>query len=316
MSEICVSKLKVLPILKSAEGSDCGHLQNNCMSSAHLSQKIELINISPQYFVENNKDVQNCTEIAPGMKIQLIHSGQFQCTSCGKNAKKLFEAYCYPCFINKASADRCVMSPEKCHYFKGTCREPLWGESFCFQPHYVYLAFTDKFKVGITRENQIPTRWVDQGATMASAIAKVTSRFQAGIIEKLLSAIISDKSHWLKMLQGGNSAPNISDFKNEKSRILSALRESNEFKVGSIIVPLPEHLKLDSEIELLDGSPVVSINFPIQCETNRKHNSLNLDKTPVIEGEVLGIKGQYLIFEHGVVNIRRHEGYIATVKIN
>ena len=40
------------------------------------------------------------------------------------------------------------------------------------QPHTVYLAYTGDVKVGVTRNTQIPTRWIDQGATFALPIAK------------------------------------------------------------------------------------------------------------------------------------------------
>ena len=34
-----------------------------------------------------------------------------------------------------------------------------------------------------------------------------------------------------------------------------------------------------------------------------------LQKTPEIRGTLLGIKGQYLIFDIGVINIRKYTGY-------
>src|SRR5690606_35373732 len=94
-----------------------------------------------------------------GKMVRLEDSGKFACTACRREVKKLFDSYCYPCFKNKAEADLCIVSPHRCHYLAGTCREPQWAETFCYQPHVVYLSFTDKFKVGITRINQIPTRW-------------------------------------------------------------------------------------------------------------------------------------------------------------
>jgi hypothetical protein len=38
---------------------------------------------------------------------------------------------------------------------------------------------------------------------------------------------------------------------------------------------------------------------------------MSFDKTPIIEGRLLGIKGQYLIFEGGkVLNMRKHQAYV------
>jgi hypothetical protein len=67
----------------------------------------------------------------------------------------------------------CILKPEQCHYEAGTCREPEWGLAQCFKPHYVYLANSSGIKVGITRESQIPIRWIDQGAVQALPIMKV-----------------------------------------------------------------------------------------------------------------------------------------------
>ena len=56
---------------------------------------------------------------------------------------------------------------------------------------------------------------------------------------------------------------------------------------------------------------VVEINYPV-IEYPSKINSLGFDKNPKIEGTLLGIKGQYLIFDVGVINIRKHQGYKRT----
>jgi hypothetical protein len=65
------------------------------------------------------------------------------------------------------------MSPEKCHFDAGTCREPEWGEANCMVDHFVYLANSSSVKVGITRGTQLPTRWLDQGASQALPIFRV-----------------------------------------------------------------------------------------------------------------------------------------------
>jgi len=46
------------------------------------------------------------------------------------------------------------------------------------------------------------------------------------------------------------------------------------------------------------------VNYPV------KVNSYNLDKQDTINGKLIGIRGQYLIFEGGyVLNVRTHSGY-------
>jgi len=93
------------------------------------------------------------------------------------------------------------MKPETCHYEAGTCREPSWGEEFCFQPHVVYLANSSSIKVGITRQTQIPIRWIDQGAVQALPIFRVQSRYISGLVEIAIAKHVSDKTSWQQMLK-------------------------------------------------------------------------------------------------------------------
>ena len=45
--------------------------------------------------------------------------------------------------------------------------------------------------------------------------------------------------------------------------------------------------------------------------------SFNLDKTPLVEGTLMGIKGQYLMFDTGVINMRKYGGYeLSVTRIN
>ena len=132
-----------------------------------------------------------------GQGIRLTHSHTINCIACGRETKKSFaQGYCYPCFRSLAACDMCVMKPETCHYAEGTCREPEWGDTHCFIPHYVYLANSSGIKVGITRETQVPTRWIDQGATQALPIFEVSNRLQSGLIEVALKKYVSDRTDW------------------------------------------------------------------------------------------------------------------------
>ena len=94
-----------------------------------------------------------------GSQIKLTYTSEINCIACGRKTKKSFnQGYCYPCFSSLAQCDMCIVKPETCHYFAGTCREPQWGETHCMQDHYVYLANSSGIKVGITRGSQIPMR--------------------------------------------------------------------------------------------------------------------------------------------------------------
>ena len=107
------------------------------------------------------------------------------------------------------------MSPEKCHYDAGTCREPDWAQSHCFVDHIVYLANTSGVKVGITRHSQVPTRWMDQGATQAQPIARVQHRQLSGLLETALAKHVKDKTAWQTMLKGNGEAVSLEEKRQE-----------------------------------------------------------------------------------------------------
>jgi hypothetical protein len=188
------------------------------------------------------------------------------------------------------------MKPETCHYAAGTCREPKWGEEFCFQPHIVYLANSSGIKVGITRQTQIPTRWIDQGAVQALPIFKVQSRYISGLIEVVIANHVSDKTSWQQML------------KNQVKPIdLAAKRDE------LMIVCKPELDEIiqrfgQQAIEFLAHEQTVDIHFPVDSYP-LKIKSFNFDNTLEVSGVLHGMKGQYLLLDTGVINIRKFSGY-------
>lgn len=231
-----------------------------------------------------------------GQVFTLRYTGQIFCTYCQKKTRKSFgQGYCYPCFIRLAQCDQCIIKPHLCHFSAGTCREPEWGEAFCFQPHIVYLANSSGLKVGITRQSQIPTRWIDQGATQALPIVKVASRYIAGLIEVAIAQHVSDKTHWQRMLKGPAEAL---DLLAERDRLLAACRPDLD--------ALQEQYA--GNIEFCANQPMVEIEYPVAVYPD-KVKAFNLEQTPEVSGVLQGIKGQYLIFDGGVINIRKYTGY-------
>ncbi len=230
-------------------------------------------------------------------QIKLEYSGTIYCIHCGRKSRKSFnQGYCYPCFQRLAECDGCIIHPEKCHFDQGTCREPAWGERFCMQDHIVYLANSSGLKVGITRATQIPTRWIDQGATQALAIIRVRSRLQSGILEVMFKQYVSDKTNWRAMLKGEAEPLKMEE---EADRLLK--------ECDSELKELAESFGFFA-ISVLNGIASVGINYPV-IKYPEKVTSFNFDKDPVVEGTLLGIKGQYLIFDTGVINLRRFSGY-------
>ncbi len=232
-----------------------------------------------------------------GQPVRLHHTGRIFCVHCGRKTNKSFnQGYCYPCFRKLAQCDSCIIHPEKCHFDQGTCREPDWGERICMRDHIVYLANSSGLKVGITRSVQVPTRWIDQGATQALAIIRVRSRLQSGYLEVLFKEHVADKTNWRDMLKG---AAEPLDLLAERDHLLELAREgmdelSRRFGFFAITV--------------LNGLEPVQIRYPV-LEYPAKLTTLNFDKEPTVGGILKGIKGQYLIFDQGVINLRRFAGY-------
>ena len=70
----------------------------------------------------------------------------------------------------------------------------------------------------------------------------------------------------------------------------------------------------EENVVFLENEPITSINYPV-LEYPKKVASLSFDKTSEIGGELLGIKGQYLFFPQGVLNIRKFTSYVVEVDI-
>lgn len=227
-----------------------------------------------------------------GRALRLEWTGEIHCIHCGRKTRKSFnQGYCFPCVRRLARCDTCIVKPELCHYHQGTCREPDWARDNCLRPHVVYLANSSGLKVGITRAAQIPTRWIDQGATQALPILQAGERLLAGQAEMALKQHVSDRTQWQRMLRG-EAEP--LDLKAERDRLL-ALAADALAALASGITALPE-------------AQVTAIRYPVR-QYPSKVKALNFDKQARVGGTLQGIKGQYLIFDTGVINVRKFAGY-------
>lgn len=243
-----------------------------------------------QYYLDRERSID--LNALVGKKLSLRFTGEINCINCTRSIKKTFnQGYCFPCFQTLARCDSCVVKPELCHYHKGTCREEDWGEEHCFIPHTIYLANSSGLKVGITRGETPFTRWMDQGATQGIVLGHTDSRLQAGLIEVSLKEYFADKTNWRKML---SSEAEPIDLASERERLLAIDGEWLE------------------DCEPASTDPV-NISYPIE-KYPEKVKSLNFDKQAEVGGTLQGIKGQYLIFGSGVINIRKFAGYEVEIK--
>ena len=230
-----------------------------------------------------------------GQHIELTFNKTIQCANleCKRITPKSYsQGYCFPCARSLARCDLCIMRPETCHYHLGTCREPEWGLSNCFTPHIVYLANSSGVKVGITRKTNTPSRWIDQGAISALPILEVKTRLESGLIEKALKSFITDKTNWRAMLKN----------ETEPADLVST-RASLLAEISGLVD------KLDAKTFPDD---VINIDYPV-LKYPTKVVSLSFDKNPIITGVLNGIKGQYLLLESGVLNVRKFSSYHLTL---
>jgi hypothetical protein len=227
-----------------------------------------------------------------GQEISITWLNEIHCMNCGRKIKKSFaQGYCYPCFISIPETEDCVLRPELCRAHDGIARDMEWASEHCLQEHYVYLALSSEIKVGVTRKSQIPTRWIDQGAYKVIRLAKTPNRYWAGLIEVELKKHLTDKTNWRNMLM---------------NQVLTNISLVEEKKKIATLLP--------SELigYVSDNDEVVEPAYPF-VSIPKKIVSLDLEKDAV-KGKLNGIKGQYLIFEAGIViNIRKYGGYLLAI---
>jgi hypothetical protein len=241
-----------------------------------------------QYRLFNDSEEILMNELL-GKKISLSFNGKVQCASCNKFPKKLFaQGFCYDCFISAPQAADWIIHPEKSKAHLGIEDRDLdYEKSVQLNPHFVYLAVASALKVGVTRGTQIPTRWIDQGASFAIKLAETPHRQLAGEIEVALKSHFTDKTNWRRMLKN-----EIADFDLEEEKW-----------------NVEELLPGDLSQYMSEDDTIVEINYPV-LQFPEKVKSVGFDKLPNIEGTLLGIKGQYLLLDNDrVLNIRKHEGY-------
>ncbi len=228
-----------------------------------------------------------------GKEITLKYENKIECVKCGRETVKSFnQGFCYPCFKNAPEAADWFIHPEKSQAHLGIEERDLaYEEKVQLQPHVVYLSLTSGLKVGVTRGTQVPTRWIDQGAVKAIKLAQTPNRYLAGMIEVSLKDHMADKTNWRNMLM--NIHPDVD------------LTEKRE--LTKMLVPKEYHEYL------VENNEMIEINYPVTIYPV-KVKSIGFDKVPEYNGILKGIKGQYLLFENGIVlNIRKHGGYVISL---
>ncbi|MCB9202480.1 MAG: DUF2797 domain-containing protein [Flavobacteriales bacterium] len=244
-----------------------------------------------QYYGDFNGEFVNINQLIT-KNLEIEHTG-FECFNCHKNKKILAMGYCFDCFSKVPQTGEYILRPElSTAHLEKEDRDLEYEKKVQLQPHVVYLANTGNLKVGVTRETQIPTRWIDQGASETILFAKTENRYLAGIIEVELKKYISDKTQWKKMLSN--------DIKT-----IDLLKEKDELRE-----------KLSNELQkyIANSSNSYIFNYPLY-ENPKKIKSFSFKNHTTLNDKLIGIKGQYLIFENQVLNWRTHEGYTIELRV-
>ncbi len=260
-----------------------------------LLDKMETLEANPiEYFLVSEGEKLRVNQHL-GKEVRIVHTGNLYCIHCGRKSSKLFgQGFCYPCFTTAPEAENCVLRPELCRAHEGVARDMEFAKNHCLIDHFVYFAAVDQIKVGVTRHTQIPTRWIDQGASSAIIIARVPNRYMAGCIEVELKKFFPDKTNWRAMLTNNELlCPNYSEAISRLSGMLS-----------------PQWYKY-----LVSDYTVKKLNYPV-LQYPPKVQSIDLLNDSEVRGVLTGIKGQYLIFSGGkVINIRKHTGFEITLEV-
>lgn len=232
-----------------------------------------------------------------GERITLRWENEIHCVVTGKKIKKTFgEGMSFDAFRSSPQAVESIIRPELSRIHEGIAlRDKAWEEAHHNQPHYVYLSNTSGMKVGVTRTVNVPTRWIDQGAVEAIILAETPYRQLAGEIEVALKVHFNDRTNWRAMLR---------DIRPEGEALIDKKEEAMEL-LGAAYDPF-----------FFDGDDVQQIRYPVK-RYPPKISSAKLEKDGEITSELVGIKGQYLLFGDGrVFNVRSHAGYRVTLSLN
>ena len=216
-----------------------------------------------------------------------INFNGYSCLNCGSSEEIFRQGHCKKCFFDLPSTAEWIIRPEMSRAHLGIeDRDLEYEKQVQIQPHILYLAYTSGIKIGVTRKSQVPTRWIDQGAVKAVEIIEVPNRYLAGISEIKLKEKYNDKTNWREMLK--TSTADV-DLVKEKLECLSYLPN--------------EVLQYISK-----NSIETEIKYPL-TKSPENPKSLNIIKSKNYTGKIIGIKGQYLIFDDDTVfNIRSNEG--------
>jgi len=257
-----------------------------------LSKMQTELNNPIQYYLVFENSFLNINQLL-GKELQIEFQG-YQCLNCGKPKKIFRQGFCYDCFMSSPAVGDWIMKPElSTAHLDIEDRDLTYEKKVQLQPHIVYLALSGNVKVGVTRKTQVPTRWIDQGATKAIPIVEVPNRYLAGITEVALKNHFADKTNWKSMLENNLTATDLVNI------------QQSTF----------DWLPAEAKPYFLEKPTEITFEYPM-LNYIKIIKSLNLETAKTISGKLIGIKGQYLIFDNGTaLNVRTYEGFVVKISL-
>lgn len=231
-----------------------------------------------------------------GKDIEMRFTGGIHCVVTGEKITKVYgEGMSYKAFMESPQASESIVHPELSQAHLGIgLRDLDWEIEHHVKPHTVYLARTSGTKVGVTRSIQKYHRWMDQGATEALVFAETPYRQAAGLIEVALKPKISDKTNFRQLIT--NTVSDTRDLKD-------------------LALELKQFVPADLREFVVEPGEIQHINYPVM-QYPLKANTIKLEKVKEVKAKLLGIRGQYLLFDgNRALNLRAHSGYEVQLKL-
>ena len=232
-----------------------------------------------------------------GTDVRVAISEDQYCTQCGDSADT---SPCPECAGEPPHAT-CVMHPATHCEYTG-CPYPDYKQRSCSHTHLVYLAASDRIKVGITRESRARCRWAEQGASHAIPIARAPNRKAAGIIEKAIGEEWPQRRYheWYQPME--NSVERLTDDALATAALIPEELQPCYFWDGSD--------RQEVSDAVVDVPSVEAPTLDQRLTTN--HYSLSTGESR--EGRVLGVRGGLLATDSFVANLKRYSSHVLTIE--
>ncbi|MFW3146019.1 MAG: DUF2797 domain-containing protein [Thermoplasmatota archaeon] len=199
---------------------------------------------------------------------------------------------CRDCMSFDIPVPECVFEPR--------CNEGSCGAFFCQADHVVYItSFRGRFKVGMTQLARFETRGREQGADLIMPLMVLGDRYSARKVESAVSGYLglpqsvssnTKVKGWSQALRTQEQASSLLRLKRLVSEGWESIEERDPEDVN--ILRSPE----DTEI------PPVRLTYPMKEPLEAPPR---MYKGPIVRGELIGYKGNYMLFRSGGVRAFR-----------